>query len=677
MDVEIHKWCDELGLKGKEATEFIELHKFDIDVYEYIQLCKEMEMENDDIIKSFLVGAEIRRIRCGTYYDRFREVSEREAAAEKFERKYKLLENEFLSKIEETPNPIIEVISTKKSSTPESVSLENNVIEIEKPITSSQVLPIEFDESNDESPAIMTSPEHSDNNTSQTDTKKTEELQISHEEHEHNDTTAKEPLQFPDSPSSVQSEPALQIDEDEQIETSETSITEEKVNVVREVAALPQERSSVWNTPESDIQEGKPLGLTEESLENKNVGTTICEEEKNSESTSVPVSGDKYNSANEADVIQKNETSNFPSDEAPKVDNESNPYSKTACDTVLTTVDNCSASVNSESVVDKDVKEDIKLSDSPVPEIKSECSSNLVTVKEEPNDLPNDSFLPDSKEDMTEESSKTVENIVKKPEELIAVTSVVSGDEKCMETSIEEKDKRLEGVLNSETECKNESMISDSQDFHTPSKSSEDLNTSVESSTTEMSTPEKDFKLEEPEIRNFTPRGRARGRGRRGCRRVVDNASSAVMSTILTRSSSANAKNSKPRGRRRSIKNTEIGKKGQKRETNKPATPRSPSKLSEEVLDIHDSAGNTRKSRRLREKNLDDDPNLQTTEGDLESETPPAPLTRSRGRIKKDDNDDERHDSNYKCDKGTVNKRFIIQRIRRYKYRRKGKIIIK
>ncbi|RXG71746.1 Msx2-interacting protein [Armadillidium vulgare] len=579
----------------------------------------------------------------------------------------------------------------------------------------------ETDENIDESPAIMTSPEHSDNNTSQTDTKKTEELQISHEEHEHNDTTAKEPLQFPDSPSSVQSEPALQIDEDEQIETLETSITEEKVNVVREVAALPQERSSVWNTPESDIQEGKPLGLTEESLENKNVGTTICEEEKSSESTSVPVSGDKYNSANEADVIQENETSNFPSDEAPKVDNESNPYSKTACDTVLTTVDNCSASVNSESVVDKDVKEDIKLSDSPVPEIKSECSSNLVTVKEEPNDLPNDSFLPDSKEDMTEESSKTVENIVKKSEELIAATSVVSGDEKCMETSIEEKDKRLEGVLNSETECKNESMISDSQDFHTPSKSSEDLNTSVESSTTEMSTPEKDFKLEEPEIRNFTPRGRARGRGRRGCRRVVDNASSAVMSTILTRSSSANAKNSKPRGRGRSIRNTEIGeeeisgenitpeqprrstrmkrarkhpdmvehdettnrrkrggrngkssgedvglrtslsssdvydfhdsdegeievalgKKGQKRETNKPPTPRSPSKLSEEVPDIHDSAGNTRKSRRLREKNLDDDPNLQTAEGDLESETPPAPLTRSRGRIKKDDNDDD------------------------------------
>ncbi|RXG65167.1 TAR DNA-binding protein 43 [Armadillidium vulgare] len=51
---------------------------------------------------------EIRRIRCGVYYDRLREVSEREAAAEKFERKYKLLENEFLSKIEETPNPIIE-----------------------------------------------------------------------------------------------------------------------------------------------------------------------------------------------------------------------------------------------------------------------------------------------------------------------------------------------------------------------------------------------------------------------------------------------------------------------------------------------------------------------------------------------------------------------------------------
>ncbi|KAL7638091.1 UNVERIFIED_CONTAM: hypothetical protein RMT77_011716 [Armadillidium vulgare] len=142
MDVEIHKWCDELGLKGKEATEFIELHKFDIDVYEYIQLCKEMEMENDDIIEQFLVGAEIRRIRCGIYYDRLREVSEREAASEKFERKYKLLENEFLSKIEETPNPIIEVISSKKSSTPESVSLENNVIEIEKPITSSQVLPM-------------------------------------------------------------------------------------------------------------------------------------------------------------------------------------------------------------------------------------------------------------------------------------------------------------------------------------------------------------------------------------------------------------------------------------------------------------------------------------------------------------------------------------------------------
>ncbi|KAL7648168.1 UNVERIFIED_CONTAM: hypothetical protein RMT77_000071 [Armadillidium vulgare] len=142
MDVEIHKWCDELGLKGKEATKFIELHKFDIDVYEYIQLCKEMEMENDDIIELFLVGAEIRRIRCGVYYDRLREVSEREAAAEKFERKYKLLENEFLSKIEETPNPIIEEISTKKSSTPESVSLENNVIEIEKPITSSQVLPM-------------------------------------------------------------------------------------------------------------------------------------------------------------------------------------------------------------------------------------------------------------------------------------------------------------------------------------------------------------------------------------------------------------------------------------------------------------------------------------------------------------------------------------------------------
>ncbi|KAL7632716.1 UNVERIFIED_CONTAM: hypothetical protein RMT77_016987 [Armadillidium vulgare] len=142
MDVEIHKWCDELGLKGKEATKFIELHKFDIDVYEYIQLCKEMELENDDIIELFLIGVEIRRIRCGEYYDRLREVSEREAAAEKFERKYKLLENEFLSKIEETPNPIIEVISTKKSSTPESVSLENNVIEIEKKITSSQVLPM-------------------------------------------------------------------------------------------------------------------------------------------------------------------------------------------------------------------------------------------------------------------------------------------------------------------------------------------------------------------------------------------------------------------------------------------------------------------------------------------------------------------------------------------------------
>ncbi|KAL7641949.1 UNVERIFIED_CONTAM: hypothetical protein RMT77_007823 [Armadillidium vulgare] len=142
MDVEIHKWCDELGLKGKEATEFIKLHKFDIDVYEYIQLCKEMEMENDDIIELFLLGAEIRRSRCGVYYDRLLEVSEREAAAEKFERKCKLLENEFLSKIEETPNPIIEVISTKKSSTPESVSLENIVIEIEKPITSSQVLPM-------------------------------------------------------------------------------------------------------------------------------------------------------------------------------------------------------------------------------------------------------------------------------------------------------------------------------------------------------------------------------------------------------------------------------------------------------------------------------------------------------------------------------------------------------
>ncbi|KAL7630997.1 UNVERIFIED_CONTAM: hypothetical protein RMT77_018716 [Armadillidium vulgare] len=142
MDVEIHKWCDELGLKGKEATKFIELHKFDIDVYEYIQLCKELEMENDDIIELFLISAEIRRIRCGTYYDRLREVSEREAAAEKFERKYKLLENEFLSKIEETPNPIIEVISTEKSSTPESVSLENNVIEIENPTTLSQVLPM-------------------------------------------------------------------------------------------------------------------------------------------------------------------------------------------------------------------------------------------------------------------------------------------------------------------------------------------------------------------------------------------------------------------------------------------------------------------------------------------------------------------------------------------------------
>ncbi|KAB7505123.1 hypothetical protein Anas_10013 [Armadillidium nasatum] len=579
----------------------------------------------------------------------------------------------------------------------------------------------ETDENIDESPAIMTSPEHSDNISSQTDPKKTEELQLSHEEHEHNDTPAKEPLQFPDSPSSVQSEPALQIDEDEQIETLDTSITEEKVNVVREVAALPQERSSVWNTPESDIQEGKPLGLTEESLENKNVGSSICEVEKSSESTSVPVSAEKYNSSNEADVIQENETSNFPSDEAPKVDDESNPYSKTACDTMLTTVDNCSASVNSESMVDKDIKGDIKLSDSLVPEIKSECSSNLDTVKEEPNDLGNDSFLPDSKENITQESNKTVENVVKKSEELIAASNVVSGDEKCMEISIEEKDRRLEGVLNSETECKNESMISDSQGFHTPSKSSEDLNTSVESSTTEMSTPEKDFKLEEPEIRNFTPRGRARGRGRRGCRRVVDNASSAVMSTILTRSSSANAKNSKPRGRGRSIRNTEIGeeeisgenitpeqprrstrmkrarkhpdmvehdettnrrkrggrngktsgedvglrtslsssdvydfhdsdegeievalsKKGQKRETNKPPTPRSPSKLSEEVPDIHDSAGNTRKSRRLREKNLDDDPNLQTAEGDLESETPPAPLTRSRGRIKKDNDDDD------------------------------------
>ncbi|KAL7632854.1 UNVERIFIED_CONTAM: hypothetical protein RMT77_016851 [Armadillidium vulgare] len=147
MDVEIHKWCDELGLKGEEATEFIKLHKFDIDVYEYIQLCKEMEMENDDIIELFLIGAEIRRRRCRVYYDRLLEVSEREAAAEKFERKCKLLENEFISKVEETPNPIIEVISTKKSSTPESVSLENIVIEIEKPITSSQESPMEGEDS--------------------------------------------------------------------------------------------------------------------------------------------------------------------------------------------------------------------------------------------------------------------------------------------------------------------------------------------------------------------------------------------------------------------------------------------------------------------------------------------------------------------------------------------------
>ncbi|KAL7639643.1 UNVERIFIED_CONTAM: hypothetical protein RMT77_010145 [Armadillidium vulgare] len=148
MNIEIHKWCDELGLKGEEATNFIELHKFFyMNIYEYIQLCKEMEMENDDAIELFLEIAQIRRRICKLYYDSLHEISEREAAIEKIEMKYKLLKNELLSRIGDISNPRIEVISKNKSRTPESVSLENNVIETEKQITSSQEFPMKGENS--------------------------------------------------------------------------------------------------------------------------------------------------------------------------------------------------------------------------------------------------------------------------------------------------------------------------------------------------------------------------------------------------------------------------------------------------------------------------------------------------------------------------------------------------
>ncbi|KAL7641857.1 UNVERIFIED_CONTAM: hypothetical protein RMT77_007731 [Armadillidium vulgare] len=142
MDNETLKWCDELGLKGEEATNFIKLHKFfDMNVDEQIQLCKELEMENDDAFELFLEIAEIRRRICKSCYDSLHEVSEREAAVEKIEMKYKLLKNELFSRIGDIPYPRIEVISTKKSRTPELVSLKNNVIEIEKQIISIQVFP--------------------------------------------------------------------------------------------------------------------------------------------------------------------------------------------------------------------------------------------------------------------------------------------------------------------------------------------------------------------------------------------------------------------------------------------------------------------------------------------------------------------------------------------------------
>ncbi|KAL7642771.1 UNVERIFIED_CONTAM: hypothetical protein RMT77_006059 [Armadillidium vulgare] len=124
MNTEIQKWCDELDLKGKEATNFIELHKFfDINVDEQIHFFKELEIEHDDAIELLLEIAEMGRRGCKLYCNKLREVSEREAAAEKIEMKYKLLKNELLSRIDETPNPIIEVISTKKSRT-----LEYNII---------------------------------------------------------------------------------------------------------------------------------------------------------------------------------------------------------------------------------------------------------------------------------------------------------------------------------------------------------------------------------------------------------------------------------------------------------------------------------------------------------------------------------------------------------------------
>ncbi|KAL7637258.1 UNVERIFIED_CONTAM: hypothetical protein RMT77_011970 [Armadillidium vulgare] len=151
MNTEIQKWCDELDLKGKEATNFIELHKFfDINVDEQIQFFKELEIEHDDAIELLLEIAEIRRRGCKLYYNKLREVSDREAATEKIEMKYKLLKNDFLSRIDETPNPIIEVISTKKSRTLESVSLENNIITTEKQITSGQEFQMKGENSHSE-----------------------------------------------------------------------------------------------------------------------------------------------------------------------------------------------------------------------------------------------------------------------------------------------------------------------------------------------------------------------------------------------------------------------------------------------------------------------------------------------------------------------------------------------
>ncbi|KAL7641270.1 UNVERIFIED_CONTAM: hypothetical protein RMT77_008408 [Armadillidium vulgare] len=151
MNTEIQKWCDELDLKGKEATNFIELHKFfDINVDEQIQFFKELEIEHDDAIELLLEIAEIRRRGCKLYYNKLREVSEREAATEKIQMKYKLLKNELLSRIDETPNPIIEVISTKKSRTLESVSLENNIIKTEKQITSGQEFQMKGENSHSE-----------------------------------------------------------------------------------------------------------------------------------------------------------------------------------------------------------------------------------------------------------------------------------------------------------------------------------------------------------------------------------------------------------------------------------------------------------------------------------------------------------------------------------------------